>query len=162
MPTFSFFAIACLLSVVSQASELVFLDPPMNGPNQFQSFDQRDAQSYCANLQARLPTARELALFATQQGAVGIVPWDEGRDFIRTVETNGTRDQFAYDGNGYKDPLCRTSQELHAAFWSSSATSKLHVDSYALVLRCDAADLTGTIDTIHVTRPIAVRCVREE
>lgn len=76
------------------------------------------AGSYCRNQQSRLPTARELALYARSRGAEGISETaKDGYYLVKGTDSAGNADHFYFSYKGYKSPAGDLGNYW---FWSSS------------------------------------------
>lgn len=104
------------------AGDTNLLDPERDHRGRLLEMDWRDAVEQCASKDSRLPSARELALFAMRLGAKGISEIVDGRPdssyfLIETKETDGTTDSFYFSREGYQDPPGEI-----ASYWSSSVS----------------------------------------
>ncbi|MGK5083042.1 hypothetical protein WDW37_07025 [Bdellovibrionota bacterium FG-1] len=81
---------------------------------------QTEADSYCRNQGQRLPTTRELALYAQSRGAQGISETPKfDYDLIKGSDSLGNPDNFYYSNRGYQRPAGDLGSQY---FWSSSVT----------------------------------------
>lgn len=88
------------------------------------------AQRICDDKGMRLPTARELALYAQSHGAEGISSYEkEGYYLVRGQHTDGFPDHFYYSPKGFKIP---EGEPINAFVWSKSYYHHYTKRSYAL------------------------------
>ncbi len=88
-----------------------------------------DAVKYCKNLGYRLPTIRELALWATQYGAkVSDTPLKGYAQVIHGTDAAGNPDTFYYQYFGYKAPAKASGE----TWYVSSSVVPGSADKYGL------------------------------
>lgn len=112
-----------------------------------------DAISYCNSRGARLPKAREFAMFAMILGAKGIAEVSGGKpdnsyDLVIAIDGN-KRDHFYFSEEGYQGP---GSFKANYSLWLSSVDDS----GFSLTFK----NLSGSIDGSYgFTNP--VRCVKD-
>ena len=97
--------------------------------------DQKDAIEYCAGQGNHLPSARELAEFANQGGAVGIVDSCQAKTKCYTwvaENSDGNIETFRYQPEGYKEEPWDMKRSENGDFflWSSSNLTKEGNENY--------------------------------
>lgn len=129
-------------------------DIARNADGSVRSMNQYEANEYCLNQGLRLPTIRELALYAQSREAHGIREnAQEGYYYIEALDASGKPDTFYFTNRGYLRPQ----GELGMAwFWSSSLHPR-HTGHAFYMRGYDAA-------LVHEMRTVfgggAVMCVR--
>jgi hypothetical protein len=119
---------------------------------------QYEAKNYCRSQGQRLPTIRELALYAQSLGARGISETPEvGYHPVKGFDSSGHPDNFYYSNYGYQRPA----GDLAKVIWSSS------VGPYDYDENDGPADFVQTLDSKwgYITQQrsystFAVRCVQ--
>ncbi len=110
----------------------------LNSNGKILTLSQREAERYCQNVGSRLPTIRELAVYAESLGAFGIdkewptsgYPW-EWYSIIYKVDSSGnTVTDFWYLKEGYEWPHEDASNFW---FWSSSIVPNQPGMAYGMI-----------------------------
>lgn len=125
-----------------------------NADGSIRSMNQYEAIEYCLSQGLRLPTIRELALYAQSREAHGVrESAREGYYLIESTNANGKPDSFYYTHRGYLQPK----GDLGAvAFWSSSLHPRKTHQGYLL----HGYDAVIFSEDRTVFGGVAVRCVR--
>jgi hypothetical protein len=98
----------------------VLTDIAKNADGSVLHLNQYDADSYCRNQGQRLPTARELALYAQSLGARGVSDTPKvGYELVNGSDSAGHPDNFYFCYLGYKMPPGGVENNMNS-FWSSS------------------------------------------
>jgi hypothetical protein len=94
-------------------------DVVRNTDGSVRAMTQYEAMDYCLSRRQRLPTIRELALYAQSQGARGVRETPEaGYLAAKAFDTSGHPDNFYYSNEGYQRPA----GDLAKLVWSSSVS----------------------------------------
>ena len=141
---------ARLLMLLDNAPNLTDVASDTDRMNQF------DAYWYCQHLGQRLPTARELAIYAQSLGAQGISETaKDGYDLIKGSDTTGYPDHFYFSSKGYHRPAGDTGIRF---FWSSSADPILTRVAYGLYSDSGNIGTGNRSDNLHGAS--SVRCTQ--
>tara|TARA_Y100000590_G_scaffold445177_1_gene576939 strand:- start:1067 stop:1573 length:507 start_codon:yes stop_codon:yes gene_type:complete len=109
----------------------------------------------CSEKGMRLPTVRELALYAESRGAQGISETEKPRHYlIKGSDAEGNSDPFYFSYKGYEPPEGELGEYW---FWTSSIPSDYTPVAYLLMGKY--GDITYSVRN-YFFRHIAVRCVR--
>jgi hypothetical protein len=133
-------------------------DIPLDGNGNGITMGKIEATQYCQNLGDRLPTARELALWATQYGAKVSNTPQNGFEEIQATDAAGNSDTFYYQRSGYQN----SSDERLYWYWSSSilpgeSSLEYILDGYCGVFAFNDHHDTACSDGDYYT---TVRCVQ--
>ena len=115
-----------------------------------------DAVSFCESLGKRMSTSREMALFAIDHGAAGILEPDQYngqngyKEIRRTISNYNAETDFYFNSKGYVSPEPNVDS---AWFWTSSYGP--HNIDFAYVFNLK----TGNFDFDARIMPNGVRCV---
>jgi len=143
--------------IINQAPKLSPVVQSADGSARF--MNQQDAMAYCESQGGRLPTARELALFAQSTGAVGLIemadhrPNDHSSIIIKARNPDGD-DPFYYEDHLYQQSDGDI-QYGAISLWSSSFNGTDTGDAYTL------DDYRGSIgsENVGVSEYHSVRCI---
>ncbi len=134
-----------------------FMSVARNDNGTVKFMNQDEANRYCQNQGARLPTARELARLAKTFGAKGIVNTCESNNskckLIETESMDGTTDKFYFDTSGFQS---RYDNEIYYANNNLISSSRLDSE-FSLSLSL----YWGQILPGWTTSRSPVRCVSE-
>lgn len=124
---------------------------------------QFDGDRLCRNQGNRLPTIRELALYAQSLGAEGISETPRpGFKLIEGADAIGRADNFYFSAKGYRPPA----GELSEYYWWSSSPSHVtdwHGDAVGAYVFDSKTGRLGVAQYLYMSYYIyeAVRCLRE-
>jgi hypothetical protein len=141
------------LAVLIKNSAPNLTDIAKNADGSVRHMTQYDADNYCRSQGQRLPTARELALYAQSLGAQGISETaKDGYDLVKGSDSAGHPDNFYFSNQGYQPPAGDLGKSW---FWSSS----LHPDHSDWPYSLKASE--GKFEYFYLGFDFAaVRCVR--
>lgn len=144
-----------IVSVTARAEQLTFLDIARDASGEVMYMKRSDAVQYCANLEAHLPSARELAQLSMSLGAKGIVDTchsvQDCYEIGSIQNTDGSEDKFYFSFSGYQRPAGELGNNW---FWSSSVT---RFNPYIAFVLDGRPGYIETADGINYR--LAVRCV---
>ena len=128
-------------------------DIARNADGSVRRMTQYDAENYCRNQGERLPTVRELALYAQSLGAQGISETAKaGYYVVKELDGAGSPANFYFNSQGYVRPTGELGNL--GSFWSSSVYPGVSDVAYGLI----AGD--GDIGAGRRSALDVVRCVQ--
>jgi hypothetical protein len=120
---FAFAVLGVCMSVFAGENSIRLTDVARDSNGDIRHMNQASARQYCQDLNLRLPTARELALYAQENGAKGISEtWKYGYYPVNAYDTS--LDKFYFNNSSYQRPPNEPQEMMGSLnFWSSSVDS---------------------------------------